>query len=67
MDLPNADQAWRLPKPEILMKRWELVFGGTMHVLPSALRRLGTIDIFLHDSEHTYNTMMFEFESCWQT
>ena len=74
IDLPNADQAWSLPNglysgflvPENLKKRWDLVFGDTMQVLPSILSRLGTIDIFFHDSEHTYNTMMFEFESCWQ-
>ena len=74
IDLPNANQAWRLPTgmspgflvPEILKKRWDLVLGDTKQALPSIMSRLGAIDMFFHDSEHTYNTMMFEFESCWQ-
>jgi hypothetical protein len=30
--------------------------------LPPLLDRLGAIDIFFHDSDHTYGHMMFEFE-----
>lgn len=26
---------------------------------------LGQVDLFLHDSEHTYATMLFEFEIAW--
>jgi hypothetical protein len=29
------------------------------------LESLGDVDVFIHDSEHTYGTMMFEFKSVW--
>ena len=36
-----------------------------MKVLPKLLRRLGCIDLFLHDSRHTYKTMMNEYNVVW--
>ena len=51
--------------PEALRSRWHLHQGNTRVLLPSVLDSLGNIDIFLHDSEHTYEMMMFEFETVW--
>lgn len=48
--------------PEKLRARWELLLGRSQDVLPLLLERLGTIDLFLHDSEHSYDCMSFEFE-----
>ena len=36
-----------------------------MYKRQSLLKALGSIDAFLHDSEHIYETMMFEYETAW--
>ena len=33
--------------------------------LEPLLQKLGSTDLFLHDSEHSYENMMFEFETTW--
>jgi hypothetical protein len=49
--------------PRNLRVRWELIIGDARVELPKILARFPEIDIFLHDSEHTYGHMMFEFEA----
>jgi hypothetical protein len=39
--------------------------GRSSQVLPDLLAELGQIDVFLHDSEHTYETQKFEYETAW--
>jgi hypothetical protein len=51
--------------PEVLKKNWKLLMGDTYKELPKLLKKLKNIDIFIHDSEHTYKTMMFEYETSW--
>lgn len=51
--------------PEELMHRWSLILGESTKVLPKLLRELGSIDIFFHDSRHTYRTMMREYSIAW--
>lgn len=51
--------------PEKLKKNWQLCLGNTQKELPKLLRKLGKIDIFLHDSEHSYKSMMFEYNQSW--
>ena len=51
--------------PEHLKHRWRLILGESFRVLPRLLKELGTIDIFLHDSRHTYRTMMKEYTIVW--
>ncbi len=51
--------------PEHLKHRWRLILGESFRVLPHLLEELGTIDIFLHDSRHTYKTMMKEYTIVW--
>lgn len=51
--------------PDRLRGRWHLHLGDAKVELPKLLDSLGTIDIFMHDSEHTYEFMMFEFETAW--
>lgn len=51
--------------PEHLKRNWELILGDTHDKLPKLLNKLGKLDIFFHDSEHTEKTMIFEYESCW--
>ena len=49
--------------PYELRKGWFLVLGPSKEKLPNLLSMLGGIDIFLHDSEHTYENMTFEFQT----
>jgi predicted O-methyltransferase YrrM len=51
--------------PSELRHRWRLVIGSSKDKLSPVLDSLGQVDLFLHDSEHTYATMLFEFESAW--
>ena len=44
-----------------LRKRWTLIYGKTEVKLPPLLEKLKHVDIFLHDSEHSYTNMKFEF------
>lgn len=48
--------------PENLKDNWELILGKSQDELPPLLERLKDIDFFMHDSEHTYECMMFEFQ-----
>lgn len=34
-------------------------------MLPELLSEVGEIDLFVHDSLHTYRNMRFEFEAAW--
>lgn len=52
--------------PEFLKTRWELTLGKSQEKLPELLARVGTIDFFLHDSEHSYDCMWFECHEAYQ-
>jgi len=80
IDLPNAkyqtdnqsrqDDVLLGPEPGFLVPQhlranWELLIGDSRQLLPSLLRSIGPIDIFHHDSMHTYEHMTFEFEAVW--
>lgn len=51
--------------PNNLKYRWEFIFGPSSKKLKPILNELGKIDIFLHDSLHTFKNMMFEFQTVW--
>ena len=51
--------------PERLKVNWELVLGDSREELPELLQSIGEIDIFHHDSAHTYDLMTFEYETIW--
>jgi len=46
-------------------KRWSLIFGNSLDVLPKLCKKLGKLDIFIHDSRHTYSVMFNEYKNCW--
>jgi predicted O-methyltransferase YrrM len=48
--------------PDWLRGRWKFHLGDASEVLPPLLRELRSIDLFIHDSLHTYEHMKFEFE-----
>ena len=51
--------------PENLKDRWQLSLGKSEKLLPEILKKLKKIDIFFHDSMHTYDHMMFEYTTTW--
>jgi Methyltransferase domain len=59
----GSEPGWLIP-PE-LKERWTLVLGRTQDELPPLLDRLGSIDSFMHDSEHSFECMWFEFNEAW--
>ena len=48
---------------DYLKDRWELILGDSKIELPSLLNQVGNIDIFMHDSLHTYEHMKYEFDA----
>jgi cephalosporin hydroxylase len=44
---------------------WQLHLGDSYELLPKLLEKLRVIDVFHHDSEHTYKTMMFEYDTAF--
>lgn len=48
--------------PDVYRDRFEVEIGDAKALLPPLIDRVGAIDMFFHDSDHTYGHMMFEFE-----
>lgn len=73
VDLPNTDPGWKLPAdippgflvPKELRDRWSLIIGDTRVELNRIYKDQPAVDIFFHDSEHTYDAMYFEFSTSW--
>jgi hypothetical protein len=69
IDLPplgknNKDYVgWLIP--DELRKRWTLRRGTSRKLLGPVLKQLGPVDLFVHDSLHTYKNMRMEFEMVW--
>jgi predicted O-methyltransferase YrrM len=59
----GSESGWLIPPA--LKERWTLVLGRSQEELPPLLERLGTIDVFMHDSEHSFDCMWFEFNAAW--
>lgn len=60
---PGLPSGWSIPNH--LKSFWSLEIGPSSDRLPKICRMYDTIDIFIHDSEHTYETMMSEFQTVW--
>jgi hypothetical protein len=48
--------------PDDVRQRWTLRLGDVRVELPRLLAEHPSIDMFYHDSEHTYDMMMWEYE-----
>jgi methyltransferase family protein len=59
----GSEPGWLIP-PE-LKERWTLILGKSQEELPPLLERLGEIDSFMHDSEHSFDCMWFEYNRAW--
>ena len=63
--LPSGCQpGWLVP--DHLRKRWDLILGKTEDILPQIFAKEDKLGIFIHDSDHTWDNMMFEFSSAWK-
>ena len=51
--------------PSSLRHRWHLIIGSSSEKLPHLLEILREIDVFLHDSLHTYKNMLWEYKTAW--
>jgi hypothetical protein len=60
----NTTPGWIIP-PE-LKTGWELIIGKSDESLEPLLEKLHWIDFFLHDSEHSYPCMIYEFNLAFQ-
>lgn len=69
IDLPSHDMSpgklpgWRVP--EHLRNRWDLRAGKSSDMLPTLLPEVEDVDIFLHDSDHSYENMYWEYRTAW--
>ena len=62
--IPKGEQpGWLIPGK--LRHRWVLTLGKSSEVLPVILEQLKYIDIFIHDSEHSYENMKLEYQTVW--
>lgn len=71
IDLPDHDtnalfNFGGLPKtghvvPVELRYRWDLILGDSTRELPRLLSDVGSVDVFFHDSDHSYEAMRREF------
>jgi predicted O-methyltransferase YrrM len=61
---PGRQPGWIVPEP--LRSRWRMTIGRSQEALAPLLDALGTIDLFLHDSEHSESCMRFEYELAWE-
>lgn len=60
---PRAESYVGYFVPQELRARWKLHLGPAKRLLPDILSAAGTIDLFVHDSLHTYSHMKWEFET----
>ncbi|MEM3670805.1 MAG: class I SAM-dependent methyltransferase [Thermoprotei archaeon] len=51
--------------PDSLRNRWTLHLGDARTLLPKVLDQLGRIEMFFHDSTHTYEHVWFELSTAW--
>lgn len=51
--------------PEWLRDGWKMHIGDARELLAPLAQKLAPLDIFIHDSLHTYDHMMFEFEQAF--
>ena len=51
--------------PKELQDRWRLLLGKSHTLLPRLCDQLGQLNLFFHDSEHTYSNMFHEYTIVW--
>jgi len=63
-NMPEGQESgWAVP--ETLRQRHQRHLGDARELLPQVLDAVETVDLFIHDSDHSYEHMMFEFRTAW--
>ncbi len=71
IDLPGMrhdgvpDEEIGFAVPEDVRDRWTLRLGPSRRLLEPLLREVGEIDLFLHDSDHTHASQLWEYRTAW--
>jgi len=74
IDLPPVEREWRAQVGAAvgdtagagrLGARWTYIAGSSRRRLPALLAKLGTVDLFLHDSLHSERNVRFELDRAW--
>jgi predicted O-methyltransferase YrrM len=60
---PAYEPGWVVP--DYLRDRYRLILGDSRMLLPGVLDEYGSIDVFLHDSLHTFDHQYFEYSTAW--
>ncbi|MBI3760534.1 MAG: class I SAM-dependent methyltransferase [Chloroflexi bacterium] len=60
---PGQGAGWIVPAA--LKSRQALKLGKSVDLLLPALDEAGGADLFIHDSDHSYENMLWEFETVW--
>lgn len=58
---PGHSSGWAIP--EDYRNGWDLRLGPSEELLPSLVREIPSVDLFLHDSYHTPSHLTFELET----
>lgn len=51
--------------PDRFKEYWNLTIDDVSDILESVLTELDKIDMFIHDSDHSYIVMSFEYNLAW--
>ena len=51
--------------PDWLKSRWVPHIGDSRGILPRVLSELGSVDVFIHDSLHMYEHMIWEYRAAY--
>lgn len=51
--------------PGELRENWNLHLGASTEILPGLLASIPFLDLFIHDSDHTYRNITFELRTAW--
>lgn len=60
---PNCKPGWVVP--DYLRQRHQLLIGDSKDLLPQLFEQYKMVDIFLHDSLHTFQHQQFEYTIAW--
>jgi predicted O-methyltransferase YrrM len=60
---PNVSPGWTVP--DYLREHYHLILGDSRELLPEIWDQYPKIDIFFHDSLHTFEHMYFEYATAW--
>lgn len=52
--------------PDRLQGRWKLRLGDVRVELPPVLEALGAVELFFHDSDHSYSNTIWELSAAWR-